>query len=237
MTLRTKESDFPEDFKVFSEKLFSQLSSPPKAFLLTPDAPLFTLLHPALIKTQIQFDQGLELKPSPITIQGWNIKCYANEASAKSHHPSTKHFRAHPWIIHQHVLSKSEDVLLDFGLLGWTFLTRQALEHTPKTRSLYEFQQPLWLDYALSTELWGPSGKWTRFHDRLHTLFEKYGLLIAQDFPGFYPLKTQAQKIESAGFIGQKSENAYLLTLPWDFPLSALTELENVVLRELSCSS
>lgn len=237
MTLRTKESDFPGDLRVFSEKLLSQLSNHPREYFLTSDAPLFTVLHPALIKIQIQFELGLEIKQPPLSIQGWNIRCYENETIARSAHPSIRYFKAHPWIIHQQVLSQIEDVLLDFGPLGCTYLTRQALDHPQTAVALYEHQQPLWLDYALSNELWGPAGKWTRFHERLHTLLKKYGLLIAQDFPGFYPLNTQAQKIESAGFFGQKSENGYLLTLPWDFSLSALTELENILIRELSCSS
>jgi hypothetical protein len=237
MTLRTKESDPTEDQKIFSDKLFSQMENHSPRFDLSGGAPLFTLLHPALIKTSVLYELGREIQQPSACIQGWHYKSYEDEKSARSFHPEIQSFKGFPWIIHQHLIQDTQDTLIDFGTLGWAFLTRQALENPSPLLTLLDYQLPQWLDYALSAELWGSAGKWTRFHDRLHTLFEKYGLLIGQDFPGFYPLKTEARKLESAGFFGHKSDVAYLLIFPWDFSLSALNELENVLLRELSCSS
>ena len=101
----------------------------------------------------------------------------------------------------------------------------------PEKLDLHHHVLPIWLDYALSSELWGEVGKWTRFHQRLQTAFKDSEILAGQDFTGFYPLKTEAQWLSKYGFQGRLTETNYDLILTWDFPLSALLELEKVLAR------
>jgi hypothetical protein len=122
--------------------------------------------------------------------------------------------------------------VIHFGQLGSIHLSKSELvQGVPNSLQLHHHTLPIWLDYALSTELWGPTGKWTRFHERLHTLFVNYGLLIEQDFPGHYPLKKEAQWLSQHGFQGNLTQKNYDLILTWDFPLSGVIELEKVLSR------
>lgn len=232
MTPRIKETSPESDLTRFSEILFSQVKQKSFGFDLSGDGTLFTIRHPALIKVQHQFEQT----PTDLILRqlssGQALESYSNLKEAQAKHPETETFSGFPCHIYQLLQKNPQHALIDFGELGAVYISRQSSTPTqPHGHALHHYLLPVWLDYALSAELWGPVGKWTRFHERLHTLFTKYGLLDGEDFPGYYPLKIQADWLGNFGFKGKLNKNSFDLTLQWDFPLSGLVELEKVLAR------
>jgi hypothetical protein len=127
--------------------------------------------------------------------------------------------------------SSKKEGFINFKEYGTVYFTTEKITFDHGNQ-LHEFVLPLWLNYALSPELWGPQGKWIRFHQKIHQLFADYDLLEGSDFPGYYPLSEKAKKLEHHGFKGSIYQEKYLIVLPWSFSLSSLNKLENVIRQE-----
>ena len=209
------------DLSWFSEALLAQAKKTNFDYDLSGENGIFTILHPALIKCQHTFENSPDDLTLRTTSHGWNLD-YRIPSEARV-------FSGFPYEIAR-FLKDGQDAVLDFKHLGQVFLTKNEVP-TPDKSELKHHLIPLWLDYALSAELWGSAGKWTRFHERLHTLFENNSLLIGKDLAGYYPLKKEAQWLGTNGFRGKLTQNQFDLILPWDFPLSGLVELEKVLAR------
>lgn len=232
MTPRTKDLNLEPDLTWFSDVLFSRLEQKSFTFDLTGEGAILKIRHPALIKAQYQFERTSDVLARRQQSTGWNILVYRNLNDAQRHHPESKRYGGFPFEIFQFLEANPSEALVNFEGIGTAFLTKQNLPWAISDKvDLHDILIPIWLDYALSPELWGPAGKWTRFHLRLHTLFTKYGLLISNDFPGYYSLKTQASWLENFGFMGKLNKTSFDLTLPWDFPFTGLIELEKVLAR------
>lgn len=232
MTPRIKELGQESDLGWFSEELFSQLKQTKSSYLLNGQGPIFELLHPALIKCAHLFTHS----PSELVFRssssGWNLMAFKTQQEALKKLKEMRSYGGFPWQMSQFIQDNPVEALINFGQLGSVHLTKAGIPvDYPENSGPHIFALPIWLDYALSPELWGTSGKWTRFHTRLHTLFANYGLLIEQDFPGFYPLKKDAQWLLHHGFKGQLTETSFDLIMTWDFPLSGLVKLETILAR------
>lgn len=166
-----------------------------------------------------------------LTPPDWNLVAFPNIEVAQKHVDSTLKIAGKPFEIYKFLSSGTKVALIDFAPIGAALLSKDKIE-APRVTGLHEKLIPVWLSYALSPELWGENGKWTRFHSRLHQLFKEKGLLIGDDFPGYYPLKEETESLAKAGFQGTKLENSYLLVLPWSFSLTALQKLEEVIREE-----
>lgn len=121
---------------------------------------------------------------------------------------------------------RPSEILLDFAPLGKVHFHHGELRESGKNKGKLQ----AWLRYALSPELWGPQGKWTRFHERLHTLFSQNHLIKGENIPGHYILSSDQLDWEKLGIKGDLIEGGLLeLTIPWHFPLSALKKLEDLI--------
>ena len=225
MTLKPIENEFSERLQEASSKETFPLK-------LTLDAPVIDLFHPKVLWATLQLERLPETEAPKIIIPNWNYACFASVDEASKKYPEIETvLLGKPYELSLFLKSKIVPTIIDFSPLGAVVLSKETLDHS-STAGLHAHTLPHWLSYALSPELWGEQGKWTRFHLRLHDLFTKANLLNGDDFPGYYPLKEEAQKLGQHGFIGTNFENSYLLVLPWSFPLSALQKLEEVVRQE-----
>jgi hypothetical protein len=224
MTLRTIESEF-------SDELLKQTLIETK-FDLTVDGKVITKLHPKLIWSKLQLKHNPEMVPLSVQIPGWHYDCFENLALAEAKYPQIPNkFTGRPWAIFQFLEKNETEAIIDFGDLGSIVLSKNELGATPKSELAWH-QLPLWTSYALSPELWGAPGKWSRFHLRLIKLFEDSNLLENGSKTGYYILKPQASKLATAGFIGTAFEKSYVLVLPWSFSLTALEKLEKTIRQE-----
>jgi hypothetical protein len=222
MTLRTIESEF-------SRRLQEQ--SPIHDENLSLDAPLFTKTLPKVLWFELQneFNPGQEL--TDLTVRDWEIEIFSSLEEAKKHHPEVSVARGTPSQIAA-MRGSGGRFILDFSPLGVALLEKK-LHHVQylKASSL-----AYWLVYALSEELWGPVGKWQRFHDRLLPLLEKRNLLRNESLPGRYELIKEGKRLETHGFKGTTLDHSYLIVLPWTFPLTALERLEKAIQQEFPCT-
>lgn len=216
----------------FSEALLEQLKQKKSGFQMDGQGKISELTHPAIIKTEHNFTHAMDQLQLKLTSGVYSLLTFKNKAQAQAAYPQIKSFDGFPWQVWQFLQANPSEAIIHFGELGSVYLSKTESFSPYLVPEVHQYTLPLWLDYALSPELWGPGGKWTRFHERLHTLFENNGLLIEQDFPGYYPLKTQAQWLGKHGFHGLLTNNQFVLILTWDFPLSGLVELENVLAQE-----
>lgn len=215
----------------FSQALLEQLKHQSSTYLMDGQGMITQLTHPAIIKCQQNFElarEELELKHSS---SSYNLLTFKNRMDAVKSYSQAPQFGGFPWQFWQFLQAPPSEALIHFGEIGSVYLSKTESFGPYLVPELHHYTLPLWLDYALSPELWGPAGKWTRFHERLHTLFAINGLLIEQDFPGYYPLKAEAQWLGKHGFQGLQSTDKFVLILTWDFPLSGLIELEKVLAR------
>lgn len=231
MTPRTKQTISDPDLSWFSHALLEQRKTIKSSYDLTGQGSMCELIHPALIRAKHSFIHS----PNELTFRssssGWNLIAY-EDSNKTNLAASIPNYGGFPWQISQFLKDQPSSALLHFGDMGSVFLSRGELDNSaPNTLDFFHYALPIWLDYALSSELWGLDGKWTRFHMSLHTLFEKYGLLIDQDFPGFYPLDSRAQYLTDWGFKGNINDKKFNLIFPWDFPLSGLKKLEEILRR------
>jgi hypothetical protein len=224
MTLRTIEN-------TFSEILLTQTSDE-FPIDLTLDGPIMTKLHPKLIWTKLQLHSNPHFIPEKIEIPAWKHACFATFEEAKKSYPQIEPtFVGKPWTIFQFLQSNKEQAIVDFGPLGTIVLSKQELQNQTGI-GLHHHLLPIWANYALSPELWGSQGKWTRFHARLHKLFSEHQLIYTEPKLGHYPLIEKASILENHGFIGTRLEKSYLLVLPWTFSLAALEKLEEIIRQE-----
>lgn len=214
MTLKPIESEF-------SEILQERLKHPETSFNLSLSGEIVGPLHPKIVWKQLELKHNPQQEVIPMTLSGWFWD------SAWTKYPELNQEPGRPWNVFRFMTSSAEKMIFHFPPLGSVVLSKVPLENTQQDHCL-----PLWLSYALSPELWGPQGKWPRFHSRLQKLFQSKELLNEGDYPGHYPLKKEAKKLEAFGFLGEDLEEAYVLVLPWTFPLTALEKLEQVVQQE-----
>lgn len=214
------------------EKIRQQKSSLSPVQDLRLDSALFDLPHPKVLMAQSLFENDHEQKPTDFFHDQWKAAFYSSVPEAESNHPGIKlQFKGYPFKFWQFLESKARAAIIDFAPLGVAVLSKDELSQSP-SEGLHRFTLPPWVTYALSPELWGPVGKWPRFHERLHTLFDKYHLLNGEDFPGYYPLKTEARSLEKYEFIGSTHKDQFILNLNWTFSLTALEKIEDVIQRE-----
>lgn len=224
MTLKAIESEFAELLeRQVKENLPLDLSL---------EAPLMNKLHPKLIWAKLAYQHNPQQGPPDLKIPGYDYECFPDLKSAVARYPDMAlKFTGRPWAMHRFLTGVDKEALIDFEELGAVFLSRQEL-NSIRGSSLHDHLLPLWLSYALSPELWGPVGKWTRFHDRMTQLFSEYNLLNGRPSLGYYSLNSKAEKLEASGFPGTRLEKEYLLVLPWTFSLHDLDKLEAVIRQE-----
>lgn len=224
MTLRTIESEF-------IEQLLAQSKARP-SINLTIEGPVMDQLHPKLIWAKLLMKYQPDSEPSKIEIPGWNYACFADAPAAEKSYPQiTMKFVGKPWTIQQFLATNQTEAIIDFPPLGAVVLSKNHLTH--KTGSeLHDHLLPHWLSYALSPELWGPQGKWTRFHAKLQKIFEDHKLLKSQSKLGYYQLIGEASLLQDKGFVGTCLEKSYVLVLPWTFSHSDMVKLEEIIQQE-----
>lgn len=220
MTLRTIESQFAELLLKQTEKETS--------FDLAIDGALWTQVHPKVLLATLKHENA----PAELLIlPGFSYDCFANLTIAKLAYPDISlEFEGRPWTLHRFLTGPYAEAIIYFKELGTIVLSKNALNVTPGTETFWH-TLPIWMSYALSPELWGPQGKWTRFHERLEKLFQEKNLLISCS-NGYYSLKSQASKLRDHGFHGTEVDKTYVIVLPWTFPLTALEKLEKIVRQE-----
>ena len=232
MTPRIKDSNSENSLEQFSEQLLTQLQTSKKEFDLSGASVYFDFLHPALIKTKYLFDHHRHEMAVKQVTHGRMIHSFKNLKEAQLHYPQVANYGGLPWQIFKLLQDDPHEALVDFGPLGSAYLSRTIDEKTNWAGAeLHDYLLPVWLDYALSPELWGPSGKWVRFDERFRTLFMKFGLLIDQSQIGYYRLRQEASWLKTKGFKGKESVTEFTMIPNWDFPLSGLIELENILAR------
>ncbi len=225
MTLRTIEEQL-------SELILNQAQTQTTEFNLSINSAVFDLIHPKILKAQLEFKQNPHMA-SPTASPGEFFQTYySNLNEAKKAHPYIQQMlKGYPYVIYQWLKVEAQSIFLDFSPLGIVAISRKPLVQG-STSGVHLHTLPIWMTYALSPELWNETGKWTRFHERLHTLFDKYHLLKEEDFPGYYHLVPKAQFLEEFGFLGTLDQNGFSLTMPWTFPLSGLERLEKIIPQE-----
>ncbi len=205
---------------------------------LTLHGPLLSgPVHPKVLWATLSLAANPGQEIAIPALPGWSYQSFDQLSTAQiSHSAVALVIEGRPWKVAQFISGPHTEAILDFHELGAVYLvkgTRSLPVETGHKQTLLS----IWLTYALSAELWGTQGKWTRFHERLHALFHDRDLLMGEDSPGHYPLKPCVQSIEKAGFQGTKLDKTYLLVLPWSFSLSALQRLEEIISEEFPCLS
>ncbi len=224
MTLRTIESEF-------SEELLKQVKDE-FPLDLTLDGPIMSKMHPKLIWARLQFEHNPQQDIPEAPIPQWNADYFPNLKAAEAAYPKIGLvFEGRPWSFFKFLHGQYHEAIIDFPPLGTIVLSKKELP-SANTHKLQKILLPLWMNYALSPELWGPQGKWTRFHARLHQIFKEHNLLNGEDSLGYYPLNEKASLLESLGFKGTNLEKSYVLVLPWTFSLAALEKLEEIIRQE-----
>ena len=217
MTLRTIEEE------VF-EKIRGELPAKPAPYNLTLENVLTDLTHPRVLRAEIEHN----LDPVPFTHPIYKAAFYATPAEAKKNHPEvTLTFSGMPHGVWS-FMQQSNPAIIDFPGIGTGVLSQSDLRQAPSSGIHLNKLSP-WVTYALSPELWGPQGKWTRFHQRLSVLFKDNKLLQNEAIPGFYSLKAEGSALEKHGFRGSNLNGAYVLQMNWTFPLSGLSKLEETL--------
>ncbi len=200
-----------------AEIILKQMQGISGAMTLQEDAPVLPFLPPFLIK-DLPSGENREVD--------YHFEAFQGRDELKLKYPAARIRRGHPKEIYQ-FLSGNSEIFLDFDQMGCVYLSPE-----PSGEAKSISQMGRWLDYALSPELWGPEGKWTRFHERLHKLFEKNNLLEGADTPGYYPLKPDARSWENFPFQGDRQNGVYALVLPWTFSLTDLGKIESLMANE-----
>ena len=231
MTPRINEASKEIDLTKYSETLLGQLNQKKSGYKLNGEGPVTELIHPAVLKTEFLFRNFPEQLNFQTHLKNYHILAFENRKEAEAYSPETRSYSGFPWEIYQFLIAVPSSALIHFEGLGSIYLSKTESFAPVFAPALHHYTLPIYMDYALSEELWGPAGKWVRFHERLHTLFTNSGLLLDQDFPGFYPLKKEATWLEKSGFLGQHTPEGFVLIMTWDFPLSGLVELEKVLAR------
>lgn len=223
--------DLVDTDSLFSELMLLQSKGSLNEFDLRMDGPGMNVIHPQVLRSLLVYLADSSAKPRQVLIPGWNYQIFTNLDDLRAEYESVTLQKGEPWAMAEFMKSTTKLSAFDFGPLGIALLSREALP-TREGNALPNHILPPFLSYALSADLWGPNGKWTRFHERLHTQFDKLDLLKGASSPGRYVLKGEAQKLELKGIFGTPENGHYILTLPWTFSLTALLELERVLSQE-----
>ena len=224
MTLKAIESEFA--------KLLEQQMKEDLPLDLSLEGPLMNKLHPKILWSQLVAKFNPEQEPGEELVPGYWFECFPDTSAAIAKYPHLKSpFVGRPWSIYQFLTGSESHAIVDFKELGAVYLSKEELL-VSRTNTIYNHVLPPWISYALSPELWGPQGKWTRFHERLLTLFNQHNLLDGKATLGYYPLVSKAEKLEILGFPGTRLEKNYLLVMPWTFSLQDLVKLERVIQQE-----
>lgn len=221
MTPRTIES-------LFTEALQNQ--DPDDGNLdLTLEGPITKQILPRIIHAQIMVKTDPGYIGQEMSLPGFSFHAFDSMTQASLAYPNLGSSLAKPWSFWK-FLQQPTTMIFDFQAWGAVVISPETL---PQNEWSYrKFILGTWLSYALSPELWGTQGKWTRFHQRLQVFFEATDLLEEDPIPGHYRLKSRASVLREKGFIGTQLEKSYLLVLPWSFSLSSLERLETIVRQE-----
>lgn len=200
---------------------------------LSADAPILDIMLPKMILEKINHQINPEHEFDKILIPDWHFYCFENLSQTEIKPPQVSRvIKGQPHMVHAFINSKTQVSTLDLGPIGAVVLSRNPLKLVT-VNGIHQHLIPIFLSYALSNDLWGPKGKWTRIHDRLVSLFQKSDLLESTPSVGFYPLRLKARTMENSGIRGTLEKERYTLTLPWGFPLSAVTKIEKIIERGL----
>ncbi|MFL5783379.1 MAG: hypothetical protein ACJ76H_02145 [Bacteriovoracaceae bacterium] len=203
-----------EGSKTLAETLLERREMKLQHLTLSETAPVLSFLPPFLLK---------ETMAAPTQPPRFHFRFFKDKADLPA---GVNLLRGHPASVYQFLVG-TDDIYLDFDQLGVAHLSRSTMVDENQ-----DLRMRLWLDYALSPELWGPEGKWATFHDRLHKLFEKHNLLDRPPVPGYYPLKSEARSWEKYPLRGDRKEGSFDLVLPWTFSLTDLQRLEELINEE-----
>lgn len=225
MTPRTIETEFAQ--------LLANQSEEHYPLDLGLEAPIMNQIHPKLIWAKLQFERNLPLTLPHIDLDGRSYQCFSSrdEATNKFSNIDLK-FVGRPWSLKKFLDENHSEAIIDFPPLGTIVLSRNSLGPHSSEATLPQILLPLWMSYALSPELWGAQGKWTRFHSRIFQLLNEKQLMNGTNVVGHYQLNEKAKILENYGFIGTLLEKSYVLVLPWTFSLSALNKLEETIRQE-----
>ena len=224
MTLRTIESEFSTILKAQVQE--------EHPINLEANGPLMTPVHPKLLWAQLLYQHKIDERQN-IVIPSWSYDCFRDLQEAESRHPEINlKFIGRPWNVYEFMQGTSPSALIDFQAWGVVAISKSQEIVFSDGRELHHYALPVWINYALSPELWGPHGKWIRFHHELSTVLSGHQLLRSHSSLGRYVLEPKAQKLESFGFKGTMLDDSYLLVLPWSFSLSALKKLTQTIEQE-----
>lgn len=221
MTPRTIES-------LFAEALKNQ-SDVESEYDLTLDGPITKQILPRVLHAELSSKHDPGFTPVEVSLTGHSFVAFDSLKEAKAAFPHLESVIAKPWTFWK-FQETGKETIFDFGQWGAAVLSKNALPS--QDISYRRHILGIWLSYALSPELWGPQGKWVRFHERLKAIFTAGSLQDGEFEPGYYRLKSKASLLHDKGFLGTHLEKSYLLVLPWSFSLSALEKLENTVRQE-----
>lgn len=217
--------------KSLSDILIHEAKKPLTKINLSSDGPLFDTIHPQILKTIINYNETDESGAEQNIISGWFIYPFKNTEEALQSGFTHQVIKGTPAAIFDLINGGNQIEIIDFDKFGSALFSKSSLE-IKRNSDIYSKMLPMWTNYALSPELWGPQGKWTRFHERLETILKKHGLLKSKSMPGYYELNPEAQKLESFNITGDKIREGYNITLSWTFSLTELKKLENVISQE-----
>lgn len=216
--------------QLFSDLILEQSKKNISLNLTYENSPL-EFLHPKMAKAILEFMNDPEKSPEKINLTDYYFLCFSKINEAQEKFPELIPIKCSPYHFSKFLNKKTKICLFDLGNLGCFILSDSKLPITNYT-DIHDHLLPPFIRYALSSDLWGPKGKWPRFHERLHKLFENYNLLNAPDSPGFYPLRPVASKLQQSGVSGSLINESFTLILPWTFSLSALEKLERIISQE-----
>lgn len=224
MTLRTIENEFAE---LLQKQMHDHFPLD-----LTLEGPIVSHIHPKILWAKLSHERQLLNPVENAQIGGWYFEAFKDLNQAEKKYPGIQlKFVGKPWSFHQFLEGHVDQAMIDFPDIGAAVLSKTELPRI-EGNELHHHLIPLWLNYALSPELWGSIGKWPRFHSRLHELFKSRDLLSGNDDIGYYPLKLRAETLQTHGYLGTSLDKTYLLVLPWTFSLTALCRLEEIIRQE-----
>lgn len=200
-------------------------------FVLTDERSVVDLLPPLVLRAKLAFQEDSSTPLSKNLHPEFYFNFFSTKNEFKSIHPHLPLYPGHPHRVAEFLFTEMEEVALDFGF-GVAHISRKELSNADLPVYLHHHLLRTWLNYALSPELWGPEGKWPRFHQRLMTLCEKENILNGESKIGLYPLKKKAREWKNIQLEGNLEGETLILTLPWTFSLKALETLENFIGEE-----
>ena len=199
---------------------------------LQTNGPLMNPVHPRLIWAKLLYKHQLDQERAP-TLDGWTYRSFPRFSEACQYYPDVDlKFIGKPWSVHAFMEGSSTSALIDFQEWGAVALSKLDQFEANDGKELHHYAIPAWLSYALSPELWGAQGKWTRFDREIMKTLNEKGLLKPGSTIGRYILDPRAQILSGLGFPGSTFDNSYILEFPWSFSLSSLKKLIQTIEQE-----